>query len=283
MDRFIPDAALARIRPAFIGLTVSLACSAASAEGSTEAGYRALWPLPSAPLESAEAASQGMATDELAALIEAGPEGDADAALFAPLRMPLPVQASRTGTPDISRPLSLGVIRKGLSAQGPATLAPSERAVGVKLGTDDVFAVTTRLVTPADGASSDARIDWRLARPVAPHQPGFIWTVATGGGSGLASRPEQNAGLMLGYRQPVFAHLTLTSQLTMQGNYVFAPGDGAHSAVVPEVKLSADLTALAKLPFDTSFDLGLARQMPVFASQYETRGSAMLRVKYTLN
>jgi hypothetical protein len=284
LDRSFQFAAAARLRPAVVGVIVVVLGTGALAQSPVETGYRALWPLPVAPLQPAEDPSDAMATGEIAAVAAIDPEADADAALFAPLRLRPSVPATRAERIEASRAVPFGVIRKGLPAHGTAALSPSERAVGLKLGSDDIFAVSTRVVAPADGTSSDARIDWRLARPVSPDERGFVWMVATGGSTGIASHPDQNADLMVGYRQPVFAYLMLTSQLTMQGNYVFAPGDGAHSAIVPEVRLSTNLNALADLPFDASFDLGVAHKLPLLASQPETaRGSAMLRVKYSLD
>jgi hypothetical protein len=262
-----------RIAPALVGALV-IAAPAAAQDGPA---WRALWPVPQSALTppGADGIEDLLARDEAAEV-----DADADAALFAVTPMGQARRDISRGRSAAQRPVPLDIIREGLHSGGPVSAALPERAVGMRLGAD-IFAVSTRIVSPAGtDRTSDARIDWRLARPVANTGPGFIWTVSTGGGGGVASHPEQNANLLVGFRQPVFAHLTLTSQLTLQGNYVFAPGDGAHSALAPEIQLSADLTALAGLPFEAAFDLGLARQMPLLASQYETRGSAMLRVRY---
>jgi hypothetical protein len=82
--------------------------------------------------------------------------------------------------------------------------------------------------------------------------------------------------------QQVLPNLTLTSQLGVNGNYVFAPGDGLHSALTPEVKLTVDLAKAADLPWQASLDLGLARKLPLVASDYQTSGTAMLSMKYKL-
>lgn len=284
MDRFFHFIAAARVRPAIVGAIVIFSGSAVLAQTPPANGYRALWPLPTAPLQPAEDPFDPALSAEIVTAPAIDPDADADAALFAPLDLRPTVPPTRAQGIAARRLVPIGIIRKGFPAQGPSVLTPTERAVGFKIGSDDIFAVSTQVVSPADGASSDARINWRLARPVSPDERGFIWMVATGGSTGIASHPEQNADLMVGYRQPVFAYLTLTSQLTMQGNYVFAPGDGAHSAIVPEVRLSTNLNALATLPFDASFDLGLAHKLPLLASEPETaRGSAMLRVKYSLD
>jgi hypothetical protein len=267
LDRFF------RIVPAIAGALIL----AAPAAGQDAPPWRALWPVPQPALtpDEVDGIADLLARDEAAAN-----EADSDAALFAATPMGQAMRSASGRAGAAQREVPLDIIRQGLQPAGPVSTALPERAVGLKLGAD-VFAVSTRIVSPAGtDRTADARIDWRLARPIANTETGFIWTVSTGGGGGLAGHPEQNANLLVGFRQPVFAHLTLTSQLTMQGHYVFAPGDGAHSAMVPEVRVSADLNALADLPFEAAFDLGLARQMPIMASQYETRGSAMLRVRY---
>ena len=181
--------------------------------------------------------------------------------------------------------IPVGTIRNGLtSAASPTNLAwaAPERAVGLRFGAD-IFSVSTQLSAPGGNAEGRAAsVDWRLQKPVGNAGPGFIWSISTGGRGGVAVAPEQDANMLLGYRYRVFDHLTLTSQVSMGGNYNFLPGQGWHSQVTPELKMSADLSALVKLPLDASFDLSVARQVPLVASAFETRGSAMLRFKYTL-
>lgn len=179
------------------------------------------------------------------------------------------------------RPIPVDVIRNGLSARSTTGSLP-ERAVGFKLGAD-IFSVTTRVVAPSGQYTGrDARIDWRLARPIDRTGAGWIWTVSAQGGAGFAANTEQGANVLVGYRHEFFEHLTLTSQVTMAGNYVFAPDGGLSSSFIPEVKLSANLTPLAKLPWETELDLALARKVPLAASDFETNGTAMLRLKYSL-
>ncbi|AOO83165.1 hypothetical protein [Bosea vaviloviae] len=208
---------------------------------------------------------------------------DASAALLEPDLTGLAAQAVTSNAHGQARaPIPVDIIRKGFAARSTMVGALPERSVGFKLGAD-IFSVSTKLTAPpGDERGRDARIDWRLARPIANAGPGFIWTISTGGGSGVVGNPEQNANLLVGYRHQLFEHLTMTSQLSMGGNYVFAPGDGPHSTLVPEVKLSANLAALADLPWEASLDVALARQMPLVASDFETRGTAMLRLKYNL-
>ncbi|MGO4668603.1 hypothetical protein [Bosea sp. 2RAB26] len=200
-----------------------------------------------------------------------------DPALSARANWPAPPKANR----QLPREIPLSVIRQGFSTRGPTESAP-ERSVGLQLGAD-TFSISTKLIAPPGHEQvGDARIDWKLARPVANKGPGFIWTISTGGGSSTAGKPEQNASLLVGFRHQLFQYLTMSSQLSMAGSYVFAPDGGPHSTLVPEVKLSADLAALANLSWEASLDLALARQMPLVASQYETRGTALLRLKYSL-
>lgn len=209
-------------------------------------------------------------------------QDDLDAVPFDPA---LSARANWPATPKANRQLPreipLSVIRQGFSTRGPTGSAP-ERSVGLQLGAD-TFSISTKLIAPPGHEQvGDARIDWKLARPVANKGPGFIWTISTGGGSSTAGKPEQNASLLVGFRHQLFQYLTMSSQLSMAGSYVFAPDGGPHSTLVPEVKLSADLAALANLSWEASLDLALARQMPLVASQYETRGTALLRLKYSL-
>ncbi|MDR6872850.1 hypothetical protein J2Y55_003869 [Bosea sp. BE125] len=213
-----------------------------------------------------------------------GKQDSANDALLEPDLTGLAAQIAASNAHGQARaPIPVDIIRKGFAARSTMAGALPERSVGFKLGAD-IFSVSTRLTAPpGDERGRDARIDWRLARPIANAGPGFIWTISTGGGSGVLGNPEQNANLLVGYRHQLFEHLTMTSQLSMAGNYVFAPGDGPHSSLVPEVKLSANLAALADLPWEASLDVALARQMPLVASDFETRGTAMLRLKYTLD
>ena len=179
-------------------------------------------------------------------------------------------------------PIPVDIIRKGFAARQNTMSTEQDRAVGFKLGRD-VFSLSTTLSDPAAlGATRNAELRWRLAQPVGGGK-GFIWGLATGGGSALYGSPEQIGEALIGYRQELLPHLTLTSQLAMAGTYVFATGDGLHTALTPEMKLSLDLAKLAALPWQTSFDVTLARKVPLVASDFETRGRAMLSLKYKWN
>ncbi|MFJ5369599.1 hypothetical protein ACIPIA_10270, partial [Bosea sp. CER48] len=176
-------------------------------------------------------------------------------------------------------PIPVDIIRNGFAARQTIATPVQDRSVGFKLG-QDAFSLSTTLSDPASaGATRDASVNWRLARPL-PTSQGFLWGVSTGGGSSLYGNPEQTGEALVGYRQELLPYFTLTSQLAMGGNYVFATDGGFHSALTPEMKLSVDLAKLADLPWQTSFDVTLARKLPLVASDYETRGRALLSFKY---
>lgn len=178
-------------------------------------------------------------------------------------------------------PIPVDIIRNGFASRDGVGMADQDRSVGFKLG-QDVFSLSTTLTSPATpGASRNASLGWRLAQPVSSGS-GVIWGMSTGGTSAVGASPEQIGDALIGYRQQVLPHLTLTSQLGVNGNYVFAPGDGLHSALTPEVKLTVDLAKAADLPWQASLDLGLARKLPLVASDYQTSGTAMLSMKYKL-
>lgn len=213
------------------------------------------------PVETAATSAEAVVFNPVLAAI-----GRADAASGAHLRA--------------RAPIPVDIIRKGFAARETMASAQQDRSVGFKLG-QDVFSLSTSLTTPAQaGASRDAKLGWRWAQPVSGG-PGLIWGVSTGGSGTVGGNPEQTGDALIGYRRQIFPHLTLTTQLCMAGNYVFAPDDGFHSAVTPEVKLSVDLARMADLPWQASLDLALARKLPLVASDYETRGTALLSLKYT--
>ncbi|WP_336811511.1 hypothetical protein [Bosea sp. MMO-172] len=214
--------------------------------------------------------------DEMPALAASDP----DAIVFDPGLAALGRAAASSGAHLRARaPIPVDIIRKGFAARQNMMSAAQDRSVGFKLG-QDIFSLSTTLSDPdSASATRNAELRWRLAQPARPGK-GFIWGLATGGGSALYGNPEQTGEALIGYRQELLPHLTLTSQLTMGGYYVFAPGDGFHTAMTPEMKLSVDLAKLADLPWQTSFDVTLARKVPLVASDFETRGRAMLSLKY---
>lgn len=179
------------------------------------------------------------------------------------------------------RPIPVDVIRKGFSARSGMRETTPERSVGLRLGAESLSVSTTLTRPEGDAPGSDARIAWRAAHPLAGSDSNLIWNLSTGGSRSLNGSPEQTGNMVLGYRHRLLPHLTLTPQLAFDGNYVFVRSDGWHASATPELKLSADLAALADLPWETSFDVSLARKMPLVASDFETRGTAMLRLKYS--
>ena len=271
---------LRAIRIAYLALLhACLALAASEASAHTSGGLRGTLPPPR-PLEfglpSLPEQIEWGVPDQGETLQPLLFEPDLDRAAVAAI--------SRSESEKRRSEIPVGTIRNGLTSASPTNLAwaAPERAVGLRFGAD-IFSVSTQLSAPAGNAEGRAAsIDWRLSKPVASSGPGFIWSISTGGRGGVAVDPEQDANMLLGYRYRVFDHLTLTSQVSMGGNYNFLPGQGWHSQVTPELKMSADLSALVKLPLDASFDLSVARQVPLVASAFETRGSAMLRFKYTL-
>lgn len=268
MFRFIPDCR-SGLAPATLLLAATLSPALASTPLTAEEQPAMPLPIPRGALIDPDA-------DEMPALAASEP----DAIVFDPGLAALGRAAASSGAHLRARaPIPVDIIRKGFAARQNTMSAAQDRSVGFKLG-QDIFSLSTTLSDPAStGATRNAELRWRLAQPVATGK-GFIWGLATGGGSALYGNPEQIGEALIGYRQELFPHLTLTSQLTMGGTYVFAPGDGIHTAMTPEMKLSVDLAKLADLPWQTSFDVTLARKVPLVASDFETRGRAMLSLKY---
>lgn len=268
MFRFIPDCR-SGLAPAMLLLAATLSPALASTPLTAEEQPAMPLPIPRGALIDPDA-------DEMPALAASEP----DAIVFDPGLAALGRAAASSGAHLRARaPIPVAIIRKGFAARQNTMSAAQDRSVGFKLG-QDIFSLSTTLSDPAStGATRNAELRWRLAQPVGAGK-GFIWGLATGGGSALYGNPEQIGEALIGYRQELFPHLTLTSQLTMGGTYVFAPGDGIHTAMTPEMKLSVDLARLADLPWQTSFDVTLARKVPLVASDFETRGRAMLSLKY---
>lgn len=268
MFRFIPDCR-SGLAPAMLLLAATLSPALASAPITAEEQPAMPLPIPRGALIDPDA-------DEMPALAASEP----DAIVFDPGLAALGRATATSGAHLRARaPIPVDIIRKGFAARQNTMSATQDRSVGFKLG-QDIFSLSTTLSDPAStGATRNAELRWRLAQPVGAGK-GFIWGLATGGGSALYGNPEQVGEALIGYRQELFPHLTLTSQLTMGGTYVFAPGDGIHTAMTPEMKLSVDLAKLAALPWQTSFDVTLARKVPLVASDFETRGRAMLSLKY---
>lgn len=225
----------------------------------------------------------GALLDPDAVEMPAGAEpAEASAVVFDPSLAAIGRAAASSGGHMRARaPIPVDIIRNGFASRDGVAMVEQDRSVGFKLG-QEVFSLSTTLTSPATpGASRNASLGWRLAQPVSSGS-GVIWGVSTSGTSAVGASPEQSGDALIGYRRQVLPHLTLTSQLSMNGAYVFAPGDGLHSALTPEVKLTVDLAKAADLPWQASLDLALARKLPLVASDYETSGTAMLSMKYKL-
>lgn len=268
MLRFISDC-LYGLAPATF-LTGAMLSTAAASMPLT-AGETTVMPLP---------IPRGALIDPDADEMPAPAASEPDAIVFDPGLAALGRAAASSGAHLRARaPIPVDIVRKGFAARQTTMSAAQDRSVGFKLG-QDIFSLSTTLSDPdSASATRNAELRWRLAQPAGAGK-GFIWGLATGGGSALYGSPEQTGEALIGYRQELLPHLTLTSQLTMGGTYVFAPGDGIHTAMTPEMKLSVDLAKLADLPWQTSFDVTLARKVPLVASDFETRGQAMLSLKY---
>jgi len=232
------------------------------------------------PLPIPRAALQAPMADETADMPP--PPDGVDVLLFEPGLAAAGRVAAASGAHLRARaPIPVDIIREGFAARADTTGPNRDRSVGFKLG-KDVLSVQTTLSQPAGaGSARDARLSWKLAQPVAT-STGFVWGASTGGNTNLTGQPEQTGDALIGYRQRIFEHLTLTSQLGMAGNYVFAPDGGFRSALTPEVKLSVDLAKPADLPWQTSLDVSLARKLPLVASDFETRGTALVSFRYKL-
>ncbi|CAH1676078.1 conserved exported hypothetical protein [Hyphomicrobiales bacterium] len=255
--------------PAALLLAVTLSPALASVPDAVEEAPPAPLPIPRGALIDPDA-------DEMSAPALAA--SDPEAIVFDPALAAIG-RAAAGSRVHLRAPIPVDIIRKGFAAQQAASSPTQDRSVGFQLG-QDVFSLSTTLSDPASvGATRDARISWRLAQPVSS-ETGLIWGLATRGGSSLYAAPEHGGEAVIGYRQELIPHFILTSQLVMMGNYVFASGDGLHSALTPEMKLSVDLARLADLPWQTSFDVTLARKLPLVASDFETNGRAMLSLKY---
>lgn len=262
-----PNAAAASAGLVFAGM---LSCGPVSAQAESSDATVQL-PIPRGALLDPDASETDMAAPAVT---------DSDAIVFNPALAAIGRANAASGAHLRARaPIPVDIIRKGFAARESLTSADQDRSVGFKLG-QDVFSLSTSLTTPAQpGAARDARLDWRWAQPISK-DPGLIWGISTGGNGSVGGNPEQTGDALIGYRQQLFPHLMLTTQLGMAGNYVFAAGDGFHSALTPEVKLSVDLARAADLPWQASFDVMLARKLPLVASDYETRGTALLSLKY---
>ena len=265
--------------PATLLLALLLSWQAQAQEPAPSLGE---WTAPAIPIPRGaltELAEPGV-QPELASLPGSDPEPAET--MQAPAFDPSAVATGRRGTglhPTTLVPV--GVIRNGFATRDGIAPANQPRTVGVKLG-QDVFSVSTTLSGPADSSGSrQASLGWHWAQPVSSGT-GLIWGVSTGGTSTLGAAPEQNGDAVIGYRRTLLPHVTLTSQLGVNGQYVFGPGESFHSALVPQVKLSVDLAKAAELPWQASVDLGLARKLPLIASEHQTTGTAMLSLKYKL-
>jgi len=175
-------------------------------------------------------------------------------------------------------------IRRGLSPTASPLPSSAERAVGMKLGADSL-SVSTAIVT-GQGAwqRNDTRFDWNVARGSdagsgAASDGSVLWSAAAGGNLQASGSAAQNAQAVLGYRLQALDILTLTTEIAIAGSYAFAVENGLATSLTPRIKVIADLTQPLSMPWRTTLDLNLDRQVPITGNSYQTNASALLRLE----
>lgn len=169
-------------------------------------------------------------------------------------------------------------IRRGLSHTATPLPSATERAVGMKLGAERL-SVSTAVVTGQGGwQRNDTRVDWNVTQ--GPSAEGnVLWSAAAGGNLQAAGTAEQNAQAVLGYKLQPLDIVTLTTEIALAGSYTFAAQNGLATSMTPRVKVIADLTQPLSMPWRTTLDLNLGREMPLSGSAFLTSASALLRLE----
>jgi hypothetical protein len=183
------------------------------------------------------------------------------------------------GRNPLARPeIAATPIRRGL-VQGAGPLpAATERAVGMRLGADQL-SLSTELVTGQGGwQRTDTRLGWSLTRG-ADADGEVVWSAAAGGNLPAAGAAEQNGEAVLGYRLRPHDIVTLTTEIALAGRYTFATQNGLVGSLTPRVKVVADLTQPLATPWRTMLDLSLGRQVPMVGRDLQTSGTALLRLE----
>ncbi|HEV7260999.1 MAG TPA: hypothetical protein VGN82_24680 [Bosea sp. (in: a-proteobacteria)] len=185
-------------------------------------------------------------------------------------------RAERNG---FARPeIDATAIRRGLGPAASPLPAASERAVGVKLGAEQL-SVSTAIVTGQGGwQRNDTRLDWNVSRGSAG-DANLRWSAATGGNLQASGSAGQNAEAVLGYRLQPLDIVTLTTEIALAGNYTFAVENGLATNMTPRVKVLADLTQPLSMPWRTTLDLNLGRQVPLIGNSFQTNAAALLRLE----
>ncbi|KPF66239.1 hypothetical protein IP69_15305 [Bosea sp. AAP35] len=169
-------------------------------------------------------------------------------------------------------------IRRGLSPAATPLPSVAERAVGMKLGAERL-SVSTAIVTGQGGwQRNDTRVDWNVTQ--GPSAEGdVLWSAAAGGNLQAAGSAEQNAQAVLGYKLQPLDIVTLTTEIALAGSYTFAAENGLVTSMTPRVKVIADLTQPLSMPWRTTLDLNVGRQVPITGNDYQTNASALLRLE----
>ncbi len=173
-------------------------------------------------------------------------------------------------------------IRRGLAASSMGPPAAIERAVGLRFGPERFSLATSVISGTGSWQSADTRFDWTLARRSMDDPAGLRWGIATGGEIGVSGGASQNASATFGYRHRLLDNVTLTSEIALASTFAFAAQNRPEATITPQVQVLADLTGPVAGPWRTVLDVKLRRQVPVSGSEFQTNGSAMLRLKYQL-
>lgn len=246
--------------------------------------------LAAAPLARAETPAEEPAPVQDAAFGE-----EAENSLFAPI----PRREATTPEPEPDRPgyltpgaarrgavanplarpeIAATPIRRGLTPAGSPLPAATERAVGMKLGADQL-SLSTEIVS-GEGAwqRSDTRLGWALARG-ADAASDVVWSAAAGGSLPASGAAEQTGEAVLGYRLRPHDIVTLTTEIALAGRYSFAAQNGLAGSLTPRVKVVADLTQPLATPWRTTLDVSLGRQVPMVGRDIQTSGTALLKLE----
>jgi hypothetical protein len=183
------------------------------------------------------------------------------------------------GRNPLARPeIAATPIRRGLAPGAGPLPAATERAVGMKLGADQL-SLSTEIVTGQGGwQRHDTRLGWNVTRG-ADADSDIVWSAAAGGNLPAAGAAEQTGEAVLGYRLRPHDIVTLTTEIALAGRYTFATQNGLAGSLTPRVKVVADLTQPLATPWRTTLDVSLGRQVPMIGRDLQTNGTALLRLE----
>ncbi len=183
------------------------------------------------------------------------------------------------GTNPLARPeIAAAPIRRGLAPAAGPLPAATERAVGMKLGADQL-SLSTEIVTGQGGwQRNDTRLGWTVTRG-ADADGEIVWSAAAGGSLPAAGAAEQTGEAVLGYRLRPHNIVTLTTEVALAGRYTFAAQNGLAGSLTPRVKVVADLTQPLATPWRTTLDVSLGRQVPMVGRDIQTSGTALLKLE----